>query len=107
MGFSTLLTFYKTDLFGILHTLKDEPESLNGVVNPKISNSYQSIWMDILLLTIFLSVILASLFILLFIKDREKSQRSSMEQDSLLPLAEEHSVPASKSIHKKDPPLKG
>ena len=63
--------------------------------------------MDILLLTIFLSVILACLFIVLFISDREKSKRSSLDQDSLLPLAEERSVPATPRANKKGPKLKG
>lgn len=52
--------------------------------------------MSIILLTVFLSVILASLFIILFINDREKGRHSSLEQDSLLPLADENPVPAAK-----------
>ena len=59
--------------------------------------------MEILLLTIFLSVILASLFIVLFISDRERSKGSSLDQDSLLPLAEEGSVPATCSVNQQKP----
>ena len=59
--------------------------------------------MEILLLTIFLSVILACLFIVLFINDRERSKGSSLDQDSLLPLAEEGSVPATCSVDQQEP----
>ena len=62
--------------------------------------------MEILLLTIFLSVILASLFIILFISDRDKSRKSSLDQDSLLPLAEERAVPAVRNTGQKDPDSK-
>ena len=79
---------------------------LNRVVIPIISIPYALIWMDILLLTIFLSVILASLFIVLFVSDRERSKRSSLDQDSLLPLAEEGSVPATCKVKAQESTLK-
>ncbi len=47
--------------------------------------------MQVVLLTLFLSLLLATLFVLLFVRDR-RSQRanlSSPEQDALIPFQEE------------------
>jgi|OM-RGC.v1.037539534 hypothetical protein len=42
--------------------------------------------MNILLLTVFLSTLLAALFLLFFIQDRRGSRHSSPEQDALRPF---------------------
>ncbi|GHC05358.1 hypothetical protein [Cerasicoccus arenae] len=45
--------------------------------------------MEILLLTVFLSLLLAVLFLLLFLRDRRTETHRSMEQESLSPFATE------------------
>lgn len=45
--------------------------------------------MNVLLLTVFLSTLLAVLFLLCFIRDRQNQQKSSPEQDSLRPFDSE------------------
>ena len=47
--------------------------------------------MNILLLTVFLSTLLAALFLLFFIRDRRNELHSSPEQDALRPF--EHETP--------------
>jgi len=42
--------------------------------------------MNVLLLTVFLSTLLAALFLLFFIHDRRAGQQSSPEQDALRPF---------------------
>jgi len=49
--------------------------------------------MKVLLLTVFLSTVLAAFFIVLFLRDRTQKHRSSPEQDALLPFADEASRP--------------
>ncbi len=53
--------------------------------------------MEVLLLTVLGSVWLAMLFVVLFWWDRKRHPYSSLERDSLLPLAEEKPVPQQKS----------
>lgn len=45
--------------------------------------------MNVLLLTVFLSTLLAVLFLLFFIKDRANQRHSSPEQDALRPFDSE------------------
>jgi hypothetical protein len=45
--------------------------------------------MSALLLTIFLSLVLVTLFILLFVKERRNRRFRSSEQDALLPFEDE------------------
>lgn len=42
--------------------------------------------MEVLIFTLFISLLLALLFVILFLRDRQKIQSSSLEHDSLLPL---------------------
>ena len=53
--------------------------------------------MNILILTVFLSLLLASLFLLFFIRERRTQGLSSPEQDALRPF--EHESPKS-ALHK-------
>lgn len=48
--------------------------------------------MEVLLLTVFLSTLLAAVFLLLFWRDRKQPTQCSMEQDSLRPFAAEKAV---------------
>lgn len=50
--------------------------------------------MEILLLTVFLSLLLASLFLVLFLRDRQARTHSSPEQESLIPFEAETPVEA-------------
>lgn len=45
--------------------------------------------MEILLLTVFGSIWLAAIFVVLFIWDRHRNPMGSLERDSLLPIMEE------------------
>ena len=45
--------------------------------------------MKILFLTVFLSLLLASLFLLLFIRDRRRQDFGGIEQDALRPFEDE------------------
>jgi len=45
--------------------------------------------MEVLLLTVFLSLLLAGLFLLLFLRDRGQPRRSSLEQEALRPFQAE------------------
>lgn len=45
--------------------------------------------MEILLLTIFGSIWLAAIFVVLFVWDRKRHPMASLERDSLLPIMEE------------------
>lgn len=49
--------------------------------------------MNVLLLTVFLSLLLVSLFVLLFIGERRKKGFRSSEQDALLPFEDEDPPP--------------
>lgn len=51
--------------------------------------------MEVIALTIFLSLLLAGVFVMFFWQDRLKQHESSPERDSLMPLSDERSVPAS------------
>ncbi len=53
--------------------------------------------MEILLLTVFLSLLLASLFLLLFLRDKLDRGLRSLEQDSLRPFQPEEPRKANKS----------
>ncbi|MFW5874456.1 MAG: hypothetical protein ACOCVJ_03550 [Verrucomicrobiota bacterium] len=50
--------------------------------------------MNVLILTVFLSLLLAGLFLLCFIHDRRNPDRGSSEQDALRPFDSENSVKA-------------
>lgn len=50
--------------------------------------------MEILLLTVFLSLLLAGLFLLLFMRDRRANAYNSAEQDSLRPFEAENPMEA-------------
>ncbi|MEO0795630.1 MAG: hypothetical protein AAFX93_10725 [Verrucomicrobiota bacterium] len=52
--------------------------------------------MEILLLTVFLSLLLAGLFFLMFLRDRQEDGISSLDQESLRPFAAEEPVEASR-----------
>lgn len=47
--------------------------------------------MEVLLLTVLLSLVLAGVFVTLFLKDRRTKRISGAERDSLLPFADESS----------------
>lgn len=51
--------------------------------------------MEVLFLTLLLSLILAAVFIILFYRDRKRNRFSSPESDALIPFEEEKSRPAS------------
>lgn len=48
--------------------------------------------MEVLLLTVFLSLVLTAFFILSFMHSRKNETFSSPESDALMPLAEEHTA---------------
>jgi hypothetical protein len=50
--------------------------------------------MSIIPLTVFFSLLLAGLFVVLFVVDRNRSSLGGAERDSLLPLADEDARPA-------------
>ncbi len=54
--------------------------------------------MEVLFLTLLLSLILAAVFIILFYRDRSRNHFSSPESDALIPFEEEKPRPA----HRKD-----
>ena len=58
--------------------------------------------MNVIALTIFISLALALLFIALFIGDRFSSQSGSLEQDSLLPLDGDDEPAAASPLPYKD-----
>ena len=45
--------------------------------------------MSVLLLTVFLSLLLVSLFVALFLAERRRSKFGSFEQDALIPFSDE------------------
>ena len=50
--------------------------------------------MSVIPLTVFFSLLLAGLFMVLFAHEQRRRRFASAERDSLLPLADERSVPA-------------
>ena len=50
--------------------------------------------MEVLFLTLLLSLILAAIFIILFYRDRIRNRFASPERDALIPFEEEKSRPA-------------
>jgi hypothetical protein len=54
--------------------------------------------MSVLLLTVFLSLLLVSLFVVLFLAERRRKRFGSSEQDALLPFGDEDT--------RNDPPSK-
>ncbi|MCC5807642.1 MAG: hypothetical protein JJU00_15060 [Opitutales bacterium] len=58
--------------------------------------------MEVLGLTIFISLLLAALFSLLFIMQRRQRRYNSLERESLLPLAEEKRVSAGKEAESRE-----
>lgn len=53
--------------------------------------------MGVIVLTVFLSLILVAIFLVLFLGDRQKGQAGGAEHAALLPLEEERSVYADRS----------
>lgn len=51
--------------------------------------------MSVIPLTIFFSLLLAGIFVVLFVREQHRRHLTSPERDSLLPLADEQSRPAS------------
>lgn len=50
----------------------------------------QKSWnMEVLIFTLFISLLLAILFIVLFLRDRQGRQSSSLDQEALLPLEDD------------------
>ncbi|MCF6311243.1 MAG: hypothetical protein L3J39_02220 [Verrucomicrobiales bacterium] len=47
--------------------------------------------MEVLIFTLFVSLLLAVLFIILFLRDRRGRQTSSLDQEALLPLEDDDS----------------
>ncbi|MFK5922174.1 MAG: hypothetical protein QM496_08335 [Verrucomicrobiota bacterium] len=45
--------------------------------------------MEVLIFTLFISLLLAILFIVLFLRDRQGRQSSSLDQEALLPLEDD------------------
>lgn len=45
--------------------------------------------MEVLIFTLFISVLLAVLFIVLFLRDQQNRESSSLDQEALLPLEED------------------
>lgn len=52
--------------------------------------------MNAILLTVFVGFVLVNLFIILFLRYRRDAESSSPERDSLLPLEDEFSIPATR-----------
>lgn len=52
--------------------------------------------MSVIPLTVFFSLLLAGLFMVLFAHEQRRRRFASAERDSLLPLADERRVPAAK-----------
>ena len=53
--------------------------------------------MSVIPLTVFFSLLLAGLFMVLFAHEQRRRRFASSESDSLLPLADERSVPAGRA----------
>ena len=45
--------------------------------------------MEVLIFTLFISLLLALPFVILFLRDRQKSPTGRLEQDALLPLSDD------------------
>jgi hypothetical protein len=54
--------------------------------------------MSIIPLTVFFSLLLAGLFVVLFLVDRNRSTLGGAERDSLMPLADEGARPAAVKV---------
>ncbi len=52
--------------------------------------------MEILILTVFLSLLLAALFLMLFLRNQASRDRKGPEQESLLPFREERPAPSAR-----------
>jgi hypothetical protein len=63
--------------------------------------------MNAIFLTVFASVVLASLFIFLFVVYRRDAQSSTPERDSLMPLEEEQTRPAGRQRETRTTPRHG
>jgi len=65
--------------------------------------------MSVIPITVFLSLLLAGFFVLLFFREQRRHRFASSERDSLLPLAEERPADAVKSpaIAAPDAPTPG
>lgn len=57
--------------------------------------------MEILLLTVFGSIWLAAIFVVLFVWDRHRNPLGSMERDSLLPIMEEDKMPEQQTYKRR------
>ena len=62
------------------------------MINQDISHA-----MSVIPLTVFFSLLLAGLFMVLFAHEQRRRRFASAEHDSLLPLADERSVPAGRT----------
>ncbi|MGE9293443.1 hypothetical protein [Ruficoccus sp. ZRK36] len=60
--------------------------------------------MEVLFLTLLLSLILAAVFIILFYRDRNRNRFASPESDALIPFEEEKSRPAKPKSPPQNPP---
>jgi hypothetical protein len=58
--------------------------------------------MSVIPITVFFSLLLAAIFIVLFAHEQRRRRFASLEQDSLLPLAEEQPLPAVEAAHDHD-----
>ena len=47
--------------------------------------------MEVLIFTLFISLLLALLFVILFLRDRQNSPMGKLDQDALLPLSDDDS----------------
>ncbi len=63
--------------------------------------------MSVIPLTVFLSLLLVALFVVLFAREQRRRPFSSPERDSLLPLADETSRPCAPSFPAKPPHSSG
>jgi hypothetical protein len=57
--------------------------------------------MSVIPITVFFSLLLAGIFIVLFAHEQRRRRFASLEQDSLLPLAEELPLPAPAHGHEE------
>jgi hypothetical protein len=59
--------------------------------------------MQVLLLTVFLSLLLAGLFFVAFIRVMKRPEAGCLERESLLPFHDEPAVPRGRTVHGATP----